>query len=101
MKYNKLVRDFIPDIIKRNGKVPVTRVLRGAEFKKELKHKLVEEAHETADAKTRERDSLMNSRMCTRCCVPFMPLTVSRHSTSLKQQRRNAKPAVRLQKGFF
>jgi len=52
MKYNKLVRDNIPDIIRAKGEVPVTKKLKPAEYKKALLKKLQEEAAEVADAKT-------------------------------------------------
>lgn len=44
--YNKLVRDRIPDIIKRNGQKPVTRIASGDEFISALKEKIFEEADE-------------------------------------------------------
>ena len=50
----KLVRDRIPEIIKKNGERPRTRVLRMAEYKSELKKKLIEESHELIKAKTKE-----------------------------------------------
>lgn len=36
MSYNKLVRDNIPDIIKNNGEIPITRILNDDEYKIEL-----------------------------------------------------------------
>lgn len=50
-KYNKLVRDNIPDIIRSNGERPVTRKLSATEYKKELLKKLQEEAKEVFEAK--------------------------------------------------
>lgn len=44
--YNKLVRDRIPEIIKADGKTPVTRVLDDKEYLKELIRKLQEECDE-------------------------------------------------------
>lgn len=44
--YNKLVRDYIPDIIKENGACPVTEILGDNEFKAMLDKKLVEEVEE-------------------------------------------------------
>ena len=38
-KYNKLVRDKIPEIIKINGEEPITRILTEEEYKKALEKK--------------------------------------------------------------
>lgn len=44
--YNKLVRDKIPDIIRKSGKEPITRTLDDAEFLAALDAKLREEVGE-------------------------------------------------------
>lgn len=54
MKYNKLVRDKIPEIIEADGREPVTRVLSDEEYSVELRKKLGEECQEAQDAETRE-----------------------------------------------
>lgn len=54
MKYNKLVRDGIPDLIRENGEIPLTKKLGSKAFKEELKKKLIEESKELQKAKTRE-----------------------------------------------
>ncbi len=46
MQYNKLVRDYIPDIIERDNSIPKTKILSPTEFKKELNRKLQEEVDE-------------------------------------------------------
>jgi len=46
MSYKKLVRDNIPDIIKNNGEIPITRILSNGEYKFELEKKLLEECNE-------------------------------------------------------
>lgn len=46
MKYNKLVRDNIPDIILSNGEKPITRILNDEEYINELERKLLEEYNE-------------------------------------------------------
>lgn len=48
--FKKLVRDRIPDIIRKNGDVPKTRVLKVGEYRTMLRAKLVEEAQEAEAA---------------------------------------------------
>lgn len=45
-KYNKLVRDKIPEICKSNNEMPITRVLNDDEYLKELNAKMQEELKE-------------------------------------------------------
>lgn len=46
IKFNKLVRDNIPEIIKKNGHIPHTKVLTEEEYKYALEEKLKEEVNE-------------------------------------------------------
>jgi len=46
MKFKKLVRDNIPDIIKKDGKVPTVRIIKGGEYEDALIRKLHEEVGE-------------------------------------------------------
>ncbi|MBI4979968.1 nucleoside triphosphate pyrophosphohydrolase [Candidatus Woesearchaeota archaeon] len=46
MKYDKLVRDSIPEIITRDGKVAITYVANDEEYFTRLKQKLEEEVKE-------------------------------------------------------
>ena len=54
MRYNKLVRDRIPDIIRARGKTPIVHIADEAEYWKKLKEKLFEEAKEFDESETPE-----------------------------------------------
>lgn len=49
-KYNKLIRDLIPDIIRLTGKTPVIRTLTEEEYEAALKRKFREEVDEYIEA---------------------------------------------------
>jgi predicted house-cleaning noncanonical NTP pyrophosphatase (MazG superfamily) len=54
MKYNKLVRDKIPRLIKEGGGEPMTHVAGKKEYWEKLKEKLKEEVEEFLKEETRE-----------------------------------------------
>lgn len=53
-EYNKLVRDYIPQIIEAQGKKVNYRVLNDEEFIQALKQKVIEEAYELDKAVTQD-----------------------------------------------
>jgi len=54
IKYNKLIRDRIPEIIKEAGWKPRVRKLEKAEFLNALKKKVLEEAEELIQSKDKK-----------------------------------------------
>ena len=48
--YEKLVRDNIPDIIRKNGEEPIIEILDNERYKEELEKKLKEECMEVINA---------------------------------------------------
>ena len=54
MKFNKLVRDKIPEVIAADGKKAITRILTDEEYKIYLEKKLDEEVAEFHESKSLE-----------------------------------------------
>lgn len=57
-RYGKLVRDNIPDIVRKGGGIPNVRVMDTDEYRRELCYKLIEEAEEVRKAADAFKDEL-------------------------------------------
>lgn len=53
--YEKLVRDNIPDMIRKNGENPIVEILNNENYKKELEKKLIEECQEVVNSNGEDR----------------------------------------------
>jgi predicted house-cleaning noncanonical NTP pyrophosphatase (MazG superfamily) len=53
-KLNKLVRDKIPQIIEKEGKIAIIKIASEKEYKEKLKEKLIEEAKEFLKSNSKE-----------------------------------------------
>ena len=67
MKHKKLVRDKIPQIISRDGKIPVVRELTNDEYKYYLIKKLKEETKEFDDSGSLEELADIMEVVCALC----------------------------------
>jgi predicted house-cleaning noncanonical NTP pyrophosphatase (MazG superfamily) len=91
-KYNKLVRDLIPDIIEQNGNKPKIRILNDSDYIIELKKKAFEELKEYTEAQNNEEaiEELAD-------LLEIIQVLVKRHGSTMEEleEVRNTKAKQR------
>lgn len=93
-KYNKLVRDKIPEIILNNNEKPITRILDDQSYKKELEKKLLEEYNEVLESSGKDRLEELSDML------EVITYLATLENSSLEQVRKIAKQK-RLKRGGF
>ncbi len=88
MKYEKLVRDLIPAIIKRDGRVPITRLLEGEEYERALTQKLHEEVGEFLENPCVEEVADILEVLHTICAVKGIDLATLEETRQKKVSER-------------
>lgn len=86
----KLVRDKIPEIIKADGKVPITRVLSKKEYLEELDRKLNEEVAEYQADKSLEEMADILEVLFAICESRGYSIEELMHLKKIKQEERGA-----------
>lgn len=93
-KYNKLIRDRIPEIIREAGEKPFWRVLNKKEYVREIKKKLVEESREMVKAGKREEviDEIVDVQELIDALAAELRLTKSqiRKRQGIKNKKRGS-----------
>lgn len=90
MKYNKLVRDLIPSIIKSRGTEPITHIANDEEFWLALKKKVLEEFDEfSKDESIEEYADLMEVLIAVAKFKGFSDEDI-RNARELKNRERGA-----------
>ena len=93
IRYEKLIRDKIPEIIKASGAKFETRVLNNEEFRFELRKKLVEEAKEVLE----EDENLLNELADTLELVE----SIGKEKAYTLEDIRNKQLDIRKKRGGF
>jgi len=86
IKYNKLIRDRILEIIESDGWKPYSRVLNKKEYLKELKKKVLEEAKELIEA--RGKKEIINEIVDIQELIDVLMLELSLNKTQIKKQQK-------------
>ena len=86
IKYNKLIRDKIPEIIKDAGLTPSVKVLNKKEYLKEIKKKFIEEVKELVEAKTKKE--VVNEIIDIQELIDTLVYEIDLTKSELKKQQK-------------
>ena len=86
IKYNKLIRDKIPEIIKNAGLTPSVKVLNKKEYLKEIKKKFIEEVKELVEAKTKKE--VINEIIDIQELIDTLVYEIDLTKSELKKQQK-------------
>jgi predicted house-cleaning noncanonical NTP pyrophosphatase (MazG superfamily) len=102
VKYNKLVRDKIPDIIMRRGDKPVTQILDAGAYRRELRRKLQEEVAEFGESGEVEElaDVLEVVYALAKSCMPWLRPKESANSNLRRNESENGGKEADSSRGF-
>lgn len=87
-KYNKLIRDKIPDIIRKSGKIPITKSLSDTEYMDMLNLKLQEEVAEYLESGSVEELADIGEVMHAILAYKQMPIEEFQKVRADKLQKR-------------
>ncbi|PIP25060.1 MAG: phosphoribosyl-ATP pyrophosphohydrolase [Candidatus Nealsonbacteria bacterium CG23_combo_of_CG06-09_8_20_14_all_36_12] len=86
VKYNKLIRDRIPQIIKEADWVPTVRILRKSEFLGAVKKKVLEEAGELI--KSKDKKGITNEIVDIQELIDVLASEIGLTKSQIKKQQK-------------
>lgn len=86
VKYNKLIRDKIPKIIKDDGWIPILKTLNKKEYLLALKKKVLEEANELINAKNKK--DILDEIVDIQEILDALTLEIGLTKTEIKNQQK-------------
>jgi len=88
MKYNKLVRDRIPEIIRKKGEVAITHTASKKEYWEKLKEKLGEEVDEFFEDGSDSKDEIIDILEIVYAICDFKKIDKKRLETLRKKKAK-------------
>ena len=86
VKYNKLIRDKIPEIIKKSGWTPFIKTLDKKRFPKEIKKKILEEGKELMKAKNKK--DIIDEIVDIQELLDILVFEIKTTKTEIKKQQK-------------